>query len=103
MTDFDLETYASGQDNLRNPYVSPLLSAPSHNHCPIHMVVAGADVLRDEGIAYAILYRNAGCDVQLEIVPGAPHGMLTANEAWVSKQYWTNQVRVLNVALHTAF
>ncbi|KAK5025163.1 hypothetical protein LTR13_010600 [Exophiala sideris] len=97
------EIYANGQDNLRNPYVSPLLAAPSSNHCPMHVVVAGADVLRDEGIAYALKYRNAGCDVQLETVPGAPHGLTASTEAWVSRQFWTNQVRVLNVALHTGF
>lgn len=67
------------------------------------MVVAGADVLRDEGIAYALICRNAGCDVQLEIIPGAPHGLTAASEAWVSKQYWRNQIRVMNVALHTVF
>lgn len=83
--------------------MSPLLSAPAHNHCPLHVVVAGADVLRDEGIAYALMYRNIGCDVQLDIIPGAPHGLTAANEAWVSRQFWTNQVRVLNVALHTDF
>lgn len=69
----------------------------------MHVVVAGADVLRDEGIAYALMYRNAGSDVQLETIPGAPHGLTAAPEAWTSRQYWTNQVRVLNVAFHTAF
>ena len=69
----------------------------------MHVVVAGADVLRDEGIAYAVMYRNTGSDVQLEIIPGAPHGLTAATEAWSSRQYWTNQVRVLNVALNTVF
>lgn len=69
----------------------------------MYVVVAGADVIRDEGIAYALMYRNTGTDVQLEIIPGAPHGLTVAAKAWVSKQYWTNQVRVLNTALHTAF
>lgn len=69
----------------------------------MYVVVGGVDVLRDEGIAYAVVYRDAGIDVQLEIIPGAPHGMLAAIDAWVSKQFWRNQLRVLNVALHTAF
>lgn len=99
----DLEIFAGGRENLSNPYLSPLLSAPAPNHCPLHVVVAAVDVLRDEGIAYALAYRDAGIDVQLEIVPGAPHGMLAAVDAWVSKQYWRNQIRVLNVAFHTAF
>ena len=103
LANLELEIYANGRDNLCNPYVSPLLSKPVYNHCPMYVVVAGADVLRDEGIMYALNCRNAGCDVQLEIITGAPHGLITASEAWVSRQYWRNQVRVLNVALHTAF
>lgn len=93
--------YAGGCDKLNNPYVSPLLALPALNHCPMYVVVAGADVLRDDGIAYALQYRNAGCDVHLNIIPGAPHGLTAAPEAWASKQYWRDQIRVLNVALHT--
>lgn len=97
------ELYANGVENLNNHYVAPLLAAPEKNHCPMYVVAAGVDVLRDEAILYALAYRDAGIDVQLEIVPGGPHGMLAANDAWVSKQYWRNQVRVLNTALHTTF
>ncbi|CAK7236177.1 hypothetical protein SEUCBS140593_009531 [Sporothrix eucalyptigena] len=97
------EVYAGDKKNLSHKYFAPLLAAPPANHCPLHIVVAGVDVLRDEGIAYAMQYRDAGIDTQLEIVPGAPHGLLVANTAWVSRQFWTNQVRVLNAALHTSF
>ncbi|KAL1894190.1 hypothetical protein Sste5346_005976 [Sporothrix stenoceras] len=97
------EIFANGTENLTNQYLAPLLATPEKNHCPMYVVAAAVDVLRDEAVAYSMAYRDAGIDVQLEIVAGAPHGMLAATEAAVSKQYWRNQVRVFNTALHTTF
>ncbi|KIX04739.1 uncharacterized protein Z518_05609 [Rhinocladiella mackenziei CBS 650.93] len=44
--------------NLTHPFVSPMHSHPSANHPATHITVAGLDVLRDQGIAYALHLRN---------------------------------------------
>lgn len=41
-----------------------------------HVVVAGFDPLRDEGLAYAARLRDAGVDVSTQLAPGALHGFL---------------------------
>jgi len=86
-----------------DPYASVLLSEPSENHPPVHITVAGCDALRDEGIAYALLLRNAGIDTQLEIIPGIPHGINVSPATLAADQFFRNQVRVLNYALNTVF
>ncbi|KAI0367349.1 alpha/beta-hydrolase, partial [Pilatotrama ljubarskyi] len=56
--------------------VSPLL-APSHTELPrAYLQVFGLDPLRDEGLLYVRLSREAGVEVQLATYPGRhrPHG-----------------------------
>lgn len=95
------EIYAG--DESSNPYASVFLATPSKTHPPTHVTVCGVDVLRDEGIAYAMKLRDAGIDTQLEIVPGVPHGLNVSPKAHVAKQFYRNQVRVLNCALNSNF
>jgi acetyl esterase/lipase len=90
-------------NNFSDPYASVLLTQPRNNHPSTHITVAGCDVLRDEGIAYALQLRNAGIDTQLEIVPGVPHGVTISPTTPVAEQFFRNQVRVLNCALNTNF
>lgn len=42
---------------------------------PAWIAVAGADVLRDEGIAYAELLRKEGVRAQVQVYEGAPHAV----------------------------
>ena len=90
-------------DRFSDPYASVLLAKPRSNHPPAHITVAGCDRLRDEGIAYALLLRNAGIDTQLEIIPGVPHGVTISPITPVAEQLFRNQIRVLNCALNTDF
>ncbi|KAI0370639.1 hypothetical protein BV20DRAFT_1121315, partial [Pilatotrama ljubarskyi] len=54
--------------------VSPLL-APSHAALPpAYVQVFGLDPLRDEGLLYVRLLREAGVDVRLDTYLGCPHG-----------------------------
>ncbi|KAI1332941.1 esterase [Xylariaceae sp. FL0255] len=62
-----------GKDPKPDPGHSPLLAADLSNLPPALVVVAGADPLRDEGIAVAERLKAAGGDVQLEKYSGLPH------------------------------
>ncbi|KAI0057885.1 hypothetical protein BV25DRAFT_1811727 [Artomyces pyxidatus] len=60
-----------------DPELSPALY-PSHAGLPpAHIQVCGLDPLRDEGILYARLLRDAGTPTRLDIYPGVPHGFQT--------------------------
>jgi len=83
-----------------DPYMSPLLSEIPTNHPSTYISAGGLDRLRDSGIAYALHLRKHGIDTQLEVVPGVPHAFTTANESYATKQFWQDQVKVLNMALN---
>lgn len=80
-----------------------LLSDPPKNHPRVQIRVAGCGKLRGEGIAYALLLRNAGIDTQLEVVPGVPHGINVFTKSFAAEQFFRNQARVWDAALHTEF
>lgn len=101
IADQKLAKYAG--DQVSDPYASVLLSRPQANHPPVHITVAGCDGLRDEGIAYSLLLRDAGVDTQLEVIPGVPHGVSLSPSTRVAGQYYRNQARILNCALNTDF
>lgn len=94
--------YAPGAES-RNPLVSVLLSNPPIHHAPTHVTVAGLDPLRDQGIAYALRLRDAGVNVQLECLPGVPHGFTWPSQSRCAQQWAQNQVRLLNLSLNTDF
>jgi acetyl esterase len=57
---------------------SPLLAADLAGSPPAHVVVAGFDPLRDEGIAYARRLERAGGPVTLRVQWGLVHGFANA-------------------------
>lgn len=83
-----------------HPYASILLADPPKHHPPVHISVAARDMLRDEGIAYALRLRNRGIDTQLEVIPGVPHEFILWPDTIVSKQFVHCQVKVLDYALN---
>ncbi|KAL5526185.1 hypothetical protein ACEPAG_7524 [Sanghuangporus baumii] len=54
--------------------VSPLLAESFEGLPPAYVQIAGADVLRDEGLLYEQFMREAGVPTKLEVYPGVPHG-----------------------------
>lgn len=82
------------------PGVSVLTADIPPNHPPVYVCVGGRDVLRDEGIAYALRLRNAGIDAQLQIVPGAEHGITFPPNTHVARQTFRDIARVIDYALN---
>ncbi|KAH9888111.1 alpha/beta hydrolase fold-domain-containing protein [Cubamyces lactineus] len=64
-------------DALRAPpndeRISPLLAASHAGLPPAFIQVFGLDPLRDEGLLYARLLRDAGVQTRLNVYPGVPH------------------------------
>jgi len=93
-----LDIYAG--DMATNDGVSILNAKVPTNHPPVHVTVAGRDLIRDEGIAYALRLRNVGIDSQLQIVPGVPHDLTFPPTTHVARQFFRDQARVLDYALN---
>jgi Esterase/lipase len=74
---WSIEQYLSNEDERFNPYVSPLLARDFSDLPPAHIIVAGFDVLRDEGYAYATKLRKAGVPVTVKCYESLIHGFFT--------------------------
>lgn len=95
-----IDKYAG--DQCGSDLVSVLNATIPENHPPVSTVVGGRDYLRDEGILYSLRLRNAGVDSQLEIIPGVPHGINFPPTTHAARQFFLNQVRILNGAYQQA-
>ena len=77
------EHYLPDDDAARDPHASPLLADDLSGMPRTHLAVAGFDLLRDEGLAYADRLEEAGVDVDLAFHEGLFHGF--ANMTGVSR------------------
>ncbi|KAK7682276.1 hypothetical protein QCA50_014479 [Cerrena zonata] len=57
-----------------DPRISVLLAKSHANLPPAYVQVSGLDPLRDEGILYEKVLRNAGVKTQIHVYPELPHG-----------------------------
>jgi acetyl esterase len=69
--------YTGGPEGGRHPHVSVLRAPDLHGLPPATIVIAGCDVLRDEGEAYANRLRVAGVPVRVLRYPGQLHSFWT--------------------------
>jgi acetyl esterase/lipase len=76
----------------RDPRASPLLADDLGGMAPAHVVVAGFDPLRDEGIAYARRLEDAGVEVTLHPFWGLVHGFVNATAASRSSAHALGEV-----------
>ncbi|MGB3695920.1 MAG: alpha/beta hydrolase [Gordonia sp. (in: high G+C Gram-positive bacteria)] len=74
--DYFCDTYLASRDQLADPRVSPLLAADLSGLAPAHVVVAGFDPLRDEGLEYADALSKAGVAVTVERAGAMIHGFI---------------------------
>ncbi len=68
--------YLTAGTDRRDADVSPLYRENLEDMPPAVIVAAECDVLRDEGVAYAVRLEEAGCDVTYRIYPGVIHGFM---------------------------
>jgi acetyl esterase len=59
---------------------SPLRAASLDGLAPAIVLIAGADVLRDEAVAYCERLCACGVDVHWQVVTGVPHGLVANPE-----------------------
>ena len=73
MTNY-LKLYVNSPEDLKSPYVAPLL-AEDLSHQPRTLIItAEYDLLRDEGKAYGERLKEAGCEVDYYEISNAIHG-----------------------------
>lgn len=72
--------YVPNPDQRTDAAVSPLFEdlGDGSGIAPAHVAVAGFDVLRDEGIAYAKALQTVGVPTTLQVVPGHIHAFTNA-------------------------
>ncbi|HEX9983194.1 MAG TPA: alpha/beta hydrolase [Thermoanaerobaculia bacterium] len=68
--------YIGETEHEPHPLVSPLYAKDLHELPPALIVLAGFDILRDEGLAYAEALQNAGTPVRLQSYPSLGHGFI---------------------------
>jgi acetyl esterase len=76
--DFYDSCYLADPSDARDRRVSPLVADDLTGLPPAIVVAAGFDPLRDEVVEYAERLREAGVEVELQRVPGLPHGFANA-------------------------
>ena len=76
----------------KREYHSPLLAGSLKGLPPFLVQVAGADPLRDEGLAWAERLKEEGVKVDLKVFPGLPHGFYFLHHLEESKEHWQNIV-----------
>jgi acetyl esterase/lipase len=82
-------------------YAAPARAADLAGLPPAFVAVGGADLFRDESIAYASRLTEAGVPTELHLYPGAPHGFETiAGSADVSRRCSAEIAAALRRALH---
>ncbi|RPF20598.1 alpha/beta hydrolase [Myceligenerans xiligouense] len=79
--DWYLGRYLTDRRQTTDPRVSPMVTEDLTGVAPAHVLVAGFDVLRDEGLAYAERLREAGVPTSVQVATGHVHAFANATGA----------------------
>jgi acetyl esterase len=71
-------SYCVEPEQRTDPRISPLLADDLSGLPAAHVLIAGFDPLRDEGLEYAEALRRAGTPVRLSFYPGLVHAFINA-------------------------
>ncbi|MBL0887893.1 alpha/beta hydrolase [Myceligenerans indicum] len=98
--DWYLQRYLTDPGLTKDPRVSPMVADDLAGVAPAHVVVAGFDVLRDEGLAYAERLREAGVPASVQVATGHVHAFANATGASRNARlHLARAARVTEVAL----
>jgi acetyl esterase len=91
------DSYGGGRDLSEDPYAVPMAASTLEGLPPALVMLAGCDLLRDEGRAYASRLREDGVAVDEICYPGQPHGFINhgypaAAGAWEYVGGWVRAV-----------
>ncbi|HXY28351.1 MAG TPA: alpha/beta hydrolase, partial [Acidimicrobiales bacterium] len=75
-SDWVWDAYGGGRDLSDEPYAVPMSAASLRGLPPALVLLAGCDMLRDEGRAYARRMQADGVDVEEYCFAGQPHGFV---------------------------
>ncbi|KZT33489.1 hypothetical protein SISSUDRAFT_1027591 [Sistotremastrum suecicum HHB10207 ss-3] len=78
--------------DFKSPKFSPLYADSLEGLPKAFIQIAGSDPLRDDGILYARLLKEAGVEVQSDIYPGTPHGFRYAGPETAAAKKWRQDV-----------
>jgi acetyl esterase len=97
------DEYGGGRDLAGDPYAIPMDATTLKGLPPALVVLAGCDLLRDEGRAYAARLRTDGVEVDEECYPGQPHGFINfdfpaAAPAWGRIGTWVRALFAADAA-----
>lgn len=70
--------YVKNLEDLKNPYVSPMLCQDLRDLPSAIVVLGECDILVDEGLIYAQRLRKADVEVECFVYSGMPHGFIQA-------------------------
>ncbi len=79
-----------------SPYAAPARADDLANLPNAYIEAAALDIFRDEGIDYAKRLAQAGANVELQVLPGCPHGFdILKIKADVIERAWASRCRVI--------
>lgn len=87
-----MELYRNTDEDLKNPYFSPLLASNFSNQPDTLIITAEYDPLRDEGEMYGKMLRKAGNNVKIFRIHDALHGFMSLPPNFSHVKYGYNLI-----------
>ena len=97
-----VEQYTPEPARRREVMASPILSRDLSGLPPAHIVVAGCDVLRDDGLAYAARLREVGVPTSLDVQHHTIHGFFATPGLDASDRAVATAARALRAVFRNA-